>query len=573
MKLTSKTINYTVDTIEQLLLTTGTENDTVIVTDENQGGVFVYREDNSSTNNGGTIFNGWTRQYDGAVNVKWFGAVGDGVTDDTSAIKSFISYINTGIDRNFEFNGNSTYYIDQTRVTGEPLLDITVSNIIFNGNYSTLQYKKNWHRTSADQTAIYLRFLGANNSIVSNLIIDGGGLYSTKDSISSGSSSGLTIGGCENLTVNNVTSQYNMTDGFYIIDSSGKASKNIIFNNCIAKNNARQGMSIIQLNEASFNNCSFENTGSCGTYGSHSPSAGVDVEPNRIFPNVDIDTGNIAFNNCLFKNNNGQQLVYADNNYIKFNISVNECHFQVDDITTVTYPFITSGGAKLSSFNDCTFTNVGFWPTNSVSTLTSSVTTVDNCTFVSNNSSQILFRVVGPTLVETRSSNNKFFFNSLTPPTSDVLRLQINTNEGYFINNRIFIASTEHRGVAHKMAQIVIPRSEKNEFSTDLTSSYFYIDSNGAAYQNDTFLTPSRLAPFNTSTYLTTNFSRGSSFVSDIRFISSISDRILGFSSILPTTTLYTVGSVYFNSSPIAGGFAGWIYTSTGWKTFGAITA
>lgn len=74
MKITTKTINYAVDTIEQLLLTDGADNDTIIVTDENRGGVFVFRDENSQINNGGTIFNGWTRQYDGAINVKWFGA-------------------------------------------------------------------------------------------------------------------------------------------------------------------------------------------------------------------------------------------------------------------------------------------------------------------------------------------------------------------------------------------------------------------------------------------------------------------------------------------------------------------
>ena len=72
MKLTHNTIDYNVNTIEELEGLAGEENQVVVVTEENRGGTFVYRSADVATNNGGTIFNGWTRQYSGAVNVKWF---------------------------------------------------------------------------------------------------------------------------------------------------------------------------------------------------------------------------------------------------------------------------------------------------------------------------------------------------------------------------------------------------------------------------------------------------------------------------------------------------------------------
>lgn len=43
--------------------------------------------------NGGTIFNGWVRQYKGGVYAEWFGAIGDEATDSTDAITNAI--INT----------------------------------------------------------------------------------------------------------------------------------------------------------------------------------------------------------------------------------------------------------------------------------------------------------------------------------------------------------------------------------------------------------------------------------------------------------------------------------------------
>ena len=55
LKITSNTINYNVATVEDLAtIANHSVNDTVVVTDENRGGVFIYRP--TGVANGGTIF-------------------------------------------------------------------------------------------------------------------------------------------------------------------------------------------------------------------------------------------------------------------------------------------------------------------------------------------------------------------------------------------------------------------------------------------------------------------------------------------------------------------------------------
>ena len=83
LKVKSNGINFNVPTIEDLPTERLEEGLVCVVTDENRGGVFVYREANALVNNGGTIFNGWTRQdtilIDTVTGIKYKLVVANGI--------------------------------------------------------------------------------------------------------------------------------------------------------------------------------------------------------------------------------------------------------------------------------------------------------------------------------------------------------------------------------------------------------------------------------------------------------------------------------------------------------------
>lgn len=126
-----------VDTIADLLSLDVDLYSNAFVKEDGRGGVFIYDATQSAVNNDGTIFNGWVRQYDGVVNVKWFGAVGDGVTDDTTAIQAAIDAVEV-VGGGTVFFPAGTYRIDKNTGTNDRWgIKIDSSNVTLLGETGT----------------------------------------------------------------------------------------------------------------------------------------------------------------------------------------------------------------------------------------------------------------------------------------------------------------------------------------------------------------------------------------------------------------------------------------------------
>lgn len=100
-------VQYRVDTIAALKALTVTYNSVLVLgyyaAGDGGGGVFRWNSGDASADNLGTIIipnsapgtGRWNRLSDGNVSVKWFGAKGDGVADDTTSVQAAITSLST----------------------------------------------------------------------------------------------------------------------------------------------------------------------------------------------------------------------------------------------------------------------------------------------------------------------------------------------------------------------------------------------------------------------------------------------------------------------------------------------
>jgi hypothetical protein len=293
------------------------------------------------------------------VNVKDFGAAGDGKHDDYAALLKVVDYVNSkGKGEVYFPPGN--YYIAAFHDGKNDIRDLQFENcdglyihgpnavISVNGNFKrTVTKETNKHKFSNILAVKPLKINHCKNVSIKSLEIDGNVNEMLRDTGVVEVGGGLlTILESQNVTLSNLSLHHSQTDGLNI---QGNSTKNVIAKGIVSSNNARQGMSIIGLTDGTFTDCKFINTGITeGTYGKHAPAAGVDIEPIHKQP-----VNNIHFINCLFENNLGSQFVCSSPVTTK-NVLFDSCKFNAGDKSS-KFSIITNAVNVVfkNSFFDC----------------------------------------------------------------------------------------------------------------------------------------------------------------------------------------------------------------------------
>jgi hypothetical protein len=199
------------------------------------------------------------------VSVKDFGAVGDGVTDDTAAIQAAVTFarVQGGESRKLYWP-RGTYKITGTITLG------TNQSVEFDPGVTV-------NFVAADPLNTPL-FVAANQSKV-YLNGNGATLNGTRGTVAGqGAGDAFFIYGSDNVVIRNFVINNFATDGIEITgDNTGSGPcSNILIENCYVNNCRRNGMSIISARGCVV--IGGEYNGTNGSLGG--PWAGIDIEPN-----------------------------------------------------------------------------------------------------------------------------------------------------------------------------------------------------------------------------------------------------------------------------------------------------
>ena len=320
------------------------------------GGIFVVNaNDTASADNGGTIIvdaagRRWYRIYSGALNVKYFGAKGNGVTDDTAAIQATI---NAG-------GANCQIYLPAgTYLNNSASGSITISNsgVSISGagqGVTTIQ------ATGSSPAAIFAALSSTDKSdiTISDMTLDINGV-----------NSGIQVQYVSRFTVRRcriINNQYwGINIGVTLGTSTTVANSEVTIEDCWFGGGKSTYESLLLFNCAKItvNNCYFD-SGASGT-----PGVGLYQNLDRVsisschFDGLDIglyysvSTNNISISGCSFSGctvgvegaNQSDNGAFGQNTV--YGLSIANCTFESGGV------HMQLGATQGASVSNCTFYN------------------------------------------------------------------------------------------------------------------------------------------------------------------------------------------------------------------------
>ena len=267
------------------------------------------------------------------LNLKNFGAVGDGVTDAYPALLALADSVNHLGGANIIIPPGK-YFIAAYHTKDNKVKDIVFNHcdgITIHGKQATISVNGNFKRTrdrfngkyyyGRTNSIIPLSFNHCKNIFIEGLELNGNVNQMTRDTgLAENGTHLIQLYQCQNVSMENLFVHHAQSDGLYI---KGDSSFNVKVSNATFANNARQGMSIIGLVGGVFYKCNFINTGiTGGEYGRHNPSDGVDIEVGK-----NMHAYHILFDECSFINNQGGQIICSPFSKTR-DIHLNHCRIE-----------------------------------------------------------------------------------------------------------------------------------------------------------------------------------------------------------------------------------------------------
>lgn len=311
------------------------------------------------------------REYSNLINVKDFGAVGDGVTDDTAAIKSAVASLNE--------NGGILYF-----PTGTYVVSVASNSEDIITLNSDKEIELDFFKSTMQMTTNgYPNYNIVNAKNCTNVEVRNGKLVGdrlTHDYVTTDSSHcwGMGVRSTNNELCNILNMEISeMTGDAVTTSNSSTGTTNI--NDCNLHHCRRMGITIVESDVVNVNNTNIQYIGTFDNITGVNPMSGINIEPSA----EDATINYVSINNANIDNTTSYGVINVSENALKIDINNSKIEYlYINQNANITNSELTYKTTRTGSIRNSVIKDSYIYKNESDFALENTI--VDNCTFESN---------------------------------------------------------------------------------------------------------------------------------------------------------------------------------------------